>query len=129
MHIEFETNQVIDEDFPNKKPEAKEGARWFVRKQAALLWKDNSKYPDKFHLNLKFTDNLTDQQSVSGFAAGKYELSDDAFIFNARNQLIIDSTKLQPVSAMKMSCVTDSPANTKLVTGDEIEAAISAGTN
>ena len=104
--IEFETNQVIDDDFANTKPNAKEGARWFVRKQAALLWKDNSKYPDKFHLILKFTDNPIDQKSISGFAPGKYELSDDAFIFDNRNQLKLDSTKLKPVSAMKMKQVS-----------------------
>ena len=34
-----------------------------------------------------------------------------------------------PVSAMKISCVTDSPARTKLVTGEAIPFAIIDGTN
>ena len=45
MLIEFETNNVTDDDFPNNKPGVPEGSRWFTRSQPALMFKDDSKYP------------------------------------------------------------------------------------
>jgi len=94
MYIEFETNETIDNDFPNNKVE---GARWYTRSQSALMFKDGSKYPDKFDLNLVFSSTKADQQSVGGFAPGKYELTEDAFSFDNRRNPVVNFTKLRPV--------------------------------
>jgi len=37
--LEFETATLIDQDFPNNKPGAKDGARWFTRSQPCLMFK------------------------------------------------------------------------------------------
>ena len=60
--LEFETATLIDQDFPNNKPGAKDGARWFTRSQPCLMFKESSKYPDKFELNLSFSDIDNTQQ-------------------------------------------------------------------
>lgn len=96
MYLEFESNQTIDNDFPNNKVP---GSRWFTRAQECLLFKEGSKYPDKFELNLAFSNNQQDQQSVSGFAPGRYELTPDAFGFDNRRNPVVDFTKIRPVAA------------------------------
>jgi hypothetical protein len=98
MIIEFETTELIDEDFSNNKPSAKEGSRWYTRKQPCLMFKDNSKYPDKFLLSLVFSSSKEDQQAVSAFAVGQYELTDQAHGFDNRRNPICDYTKIKPLS-------------------------------
>ena len=97
MIIEFENNTPIDEDFPNKNLE---GGRWYVRKQACLMFKDNSKYPDKGLITLVFADNKQDQQSVGCFSPGRYELLDSAYSFDSRNYdaPTCDFTQIKPVA-------------------------------
>jgi len=97
MIIEFETTDLIDDDFANTKAGAKDGARWFTRKQPCLMFKDNSKYPDKFLLTLAFSGSKDDQQAVSAFAVGKYELTDQAHGFDNRRNPICDYTKIKLV--------------------------------
>jgi len=80
--LEFETATLIDDDFPNNKPAAKEGARWYTRSQPCLMFKEASKYPDKFELNLSFSDNKETQQNATGFAIGRYKLSPEAHGFD-----------------------------------------------
>jgi hypothetical protein len=100
MYLQFENNNPIDSDFPNKKLD---GARWFRRSQECLLFKDGSSYPDKFELTLSFSNNLQDQQSISCFTAGKYELLDTAFGFDNRRNPIVDFTQIKPISDEKKS--------------------------
>jgi len=101
MIIEFETTELIDEDFPNNKPGSKEGSRWYLRKQPCLMFKDNSKYPDKFLMPLVFSSSKDDQQSVSAFAIGQYELTDDAHSLDNRQNPVCDYTKIKPLSNKK----------------------------
>ena len=101
MIIEFETTELIDDDFPNNKPGVKEGSRWYTRKQPCLMFKDNSKYPDKFLLTLAFSSIKDDQQSVSAFAVGRYELTDQAHSFDSRHNPVCDYTKIKPISKTK----------------------------
>ena len=101
MIIEFETTELIDDDFPNNKAGAMEGARWYTRKQPCLMFKDNSKYPDKFLMPLVFSGSQQDQQSVSAFAVGRYELTDQAHGFDNRHNPVCDYTKLKPISHEK----------------------------
>lgn len=87
MYLEFENNNVIDNDFPNKK---EEGKRWYTRSQPCLLFKDDSKYPDNFELNISFSDNPTEQKSISAFAPGFYVLAETAYGFdNRRNPTVV----------------------------------------
>jgi len=95
--LEFETATLIDQDFPNNKPGAKDGARWFTRSQPCLMFKESSKYPDKFELNLSFSDNKQTQQSVSAFTVGRYKLSPEAHGFDNRRRPVCDYTKLIPI--------------------------------
>ena len=97
MIIEFENSNPIDEDFPNKNTE---GARWYVRKQACLMFKDNSKYPDKGLVTLVFADNQNDQKSVAPFSIGKYFVQDNAFSFDSRNYdaPVCDFTQIVPIN-------------------------------
>ncbi len=101
MIIEFETTELIDDDFPNTKSGAKEGSRWYTRKQPCLMFKDNSKYPDKFLLTLVFSSIKDDQQSVSAFAVGQYELTDHAHSFDNRHNPVCDYTKIKSISKTK----------------------------
>jgi len=96
--LEFETETLIDEDFPNNKPNAKDGARWYTRSQPCLIFKESSKYPDKFELNLSFSDNKQTQQGASGFAVGRYKLSPEAHGFDNRRRPVCNYTKLLPLS-------------------------------
>ena len=96
--LEFESSALIDDDFPNNKPDAKDGARWFTRSQPCLIFKESSKYPDKFELNLSFSNNKETQQSVSGFAVGRYKLSPEAHGFDTRRRPVCDYTKLIPLT-------------------------------
>lgn len=96
--LEFETATLIDEDFPNNKTGAKEGARWYTRSQPCLIFKESSKYPDKFELNLSFSDNKQTQQSISGFAVGRYKLLPEAHGFDNRRRPVCDYTKLVSLS-------------------------------
>ena len=75
MIIEFETTELMDDDFPNMKAGAKEGSRWYTRKQPCLMFKDNSKYPDKFLLTLSFSGSKEEQQSAVAFAVPAGEKS------------------------------------------------------
>ena len=79
----------------------KEGSRWYTRKQPCLMLKDDSKYPDKFLLTLSFSDSKTDQQAVSAFAVGQYELTDQAHSFDNRRNPVCDYTKLTPLTETK----------------------------
>ena len=101
MIIEFETTDLIDDDFPNNKAGAKEGSRWYTRKQPCLMFKDDSKYPDKFLLTLSFSDSKDDQQSVSAFAVGHYELTDQSHSFDNRRNPVCDYTKIRLLSKTK----------------------------
>ena len=103
MIIEFETTELVDDDFPNTKAGAKEGARWFTRKQPCLMFKDNSKYPDKFLLTLSFSGSKEEQQSAVAFAVGQYELSDQAHSFDSRHNPVCDYTKIKALSSGKPS--------------------------
>ncbi len=95
MIIEFETTELIDNDFPNNKPGAKEGSRWYTRKQPCLMFKDNSKYPDKFLMPLVFSGNKDDQQAFPAFPVGQYELTDQAHGFDSRHNPVCDYTKIK----------------------------------
>jgi len=98
MILEFENNLPIDNDFPNKKIE---GKRWYTRSQDCLMFKEGSKYPDKFELNLVFADNQADQQSVGCFTVGRYELLDSAHGFDNRRNPTCDYTKIKPITNEK----------------------------
>ena len=101
MIIEFETTELIDDDFPNNKAGAKEGSRWYTRKQPCLMFKDNSKYPDKFLMPLVFSGSKEDQQSIPAFAVGRYELTDQAHGFDNRHNPVCDYTKIKLISKEK----------------------------
>jgi hypothetical protein len=94
MYVEIENQQTIDRDFPNKNSP---GSRWYVREQQGLLFKDGSKYPDKFLIPLSFSSDQSEQQKVGGFSPGQYVFSDDAFTLNNNSQIVIDGSKLRPV--------------------------------
>ena len=100
MYLEFENNTPIDNDFPNKKVE---GSRWYTRSQECLLFKDGSKYPDKFELTLIFADNKTDQQSIGCFSPGRYELLESAFGFDNRRNPVVDFTQITPLHVKQAS--------------------------
>jgi len=101
MIIEFETTELIDNDFANSKAGAKDGARWYTRKQPCLMFKDNSKYPDKFLLPLVFSGVKEDQQAISAFPVGQYELTDQAHGFDNRQNPVCDYTKIKPIKTTK----------------------------
>jgi len=96
--LEFETTTLLDDDFANNKPNAKDGARWYTRSQPCLMFKDSSKYPDKFELGLSFSDSKQIQQGTSGFAVGRYKLSSEAHGFDSRRRPVCDYTKLIPIT-------------------------------
>ncbi len=96
--LEFENNISIDNDFPNTKINAKEGSRWYTRCQECLLFKDGTRYPDKFQLTLVFSSEKNDQQSQSTFPIGKYILLDSSFGFDNRRKPICDFSQIQPIS-------------------------------
>ena len=96
--LEFENNLAIDNDFPNNKPNAPTGARWYTRSQECLIFKHGSKYPDKFELNLVFSSEQNDQKSQSTFSIGKYMLLDSAFGFDNRRNPVVDFTQIQPLN-------------------------------
>ncbi len=95
--LEFETTTLLDDDFANNKPNAKDGARWYTRSQPCLMFKDSSKYPDKFELGLSFSDSKQIQQGTAGFAVGRYKLSAEAHGFDSRRRPVCDYTKLIPI--------------------------------
>ena len=101
MIIEFETIELVDDDFPNTKPGAKESSRWYTRKQPCLMFKDNSKYPDKFLMPLVFSSSKEEQQSVAAFAVGQYELTDQAHGFDNRHNPVCYYTKIKLISKEK----------------------------
>lgn len=101
MILEFETTELIDDDFPNIKSGAKEGSRWYIRKQPCLMFKDNSKYPDKFLLTLAFSSVKDDQQAFPAFLVGQYELTDQAHGFDSRHNPVCDYTKIRLLSKTK----------------------------
>ena len=65
------------------------------------MFKDNSKYPDKFLMPLVFSSSKTDQQAVSSFAVGQYELTDQAHGFDNRQNQICYYTKIKPIAQTK----------------------------
>lgn len=91
MHIEIENTNLVKNDFPNKN---NKDTRWYTANQSALLFRDGEKYPDKFDLNICFSQIQADQERAAAFKAGKYELTDAAFYINNRNQLAIDPSRL-----------------------------------
>lgn len=101
MIIEFETTELVDDDFPNSKLGSKEGSRWYTRKQPCLMFQDNSKYPDKFFMPLVFSDSKDDQQAFPAFAIGQYELTDQAHGFDNRHNPVCDYTKIKLISKIK----------------------------
>jgi len=76
IHIEIETTQIDNVDFPNKN-----GGRWFKRSQPFLLFKSGSNYPDKGELTLSFADNEKDRDSVDTLSKGRYVLDFDKAIY------------------------------------------------
>lgn len=72
-------------------------ARWFVAEQSALMFKDGSKYPDKFNINLAFSDSEQVALNVRPFPIGAYQLDDTAFSINRNNGIDVDFSKLRPI--------------------------------
>jgi len=102
MHIEIETTNLTNNNFPNKK---REGYQWYTVSQEALLFRSGEKYPDKFTINLYFQSHESAQegnqaqQSIVAFKAGKYQLEDKAFRIDQRGQLGLDVLCIKPLEA------------------------------
>lgn len=94
MHILIESQIKNTRAFPNNRSTSPETANWHVAEQPALLFKEDSKYPDKFQLTLSFSTNESDANKVQPFKPGIYDLSDEAFTVNNNNQLVVNATKL-----------------------------------
>jgi len=100
MHIEIETTNLTNNNFPNNK---RAGHQWYTVSQEALLFRDGEKYPDKFTINLYFQSHESAQegnqaqQSIVAFKAGKYQLEDKAFRVNQRGQLDLDILSIKPL--------------------------------
>ena len=52
-------------------------------------------------IDLGFSDSKTDQQAISAFAVGQYELTDQAHGFDNRRNPVCDYTKLTALSKTK----------------------------
>ena len=96
MYIKIESELPLDRDFANNKSGAEAGARWYVREQAALMFKDDSSYPDKFNIQLAFAGTKADQQAIAPFHSGDYELTDQSFGFDSRGNPTVDFTQIRP---------------------------------
>jgi hypothetical protein len=91
MLISIESPTKSIRSFPNKNVE---NAHWYVSEQPALLFKNDSKYPDKFLITLSFSGAEKDALSSTPFPAGDYELADEAFRINRNNGIDLDLSKL-----------------------------------
>lgn len=90
MNVEIENPTKIQSSFAKK-----DGTGfWYTSSQEALLFKEGMKYPDKFELQLSFSDSEQDSNNSKPFPAGKYELHESAFYIDNRDHLQINAEKL-----------------------------------
>ncbi len=81
--------------FPNKNDPT---ARWYIAEQQALMFKDDSKYPDKFNINLAFTSDENEANNAKPFPEGNYQLLDTAFSVDRNGAGTCDFSKLEKLS-------------------------------
>ena len=101
MKLIIESTEIKDKDFPKKG--TNDGSRWYIREQPILLFKDDSRYPDKGFIALSFTDDKLIRDSSSTLAKGEYEIKDDGFYFdkNGNMQLNFKPENLKPKTIQK----------------------------
>jgi len=86
--------------FANKNGDESKGThQWHIAEQAALIFKDGSKYPDKFTLTLSFSTKESDAINVKPYDVGYYNIPDEAFYVDRNNQLALDLRNIVPAKA------------------------------
>jgi len=85
MKLEIESTLIEDKDFAQKN--SKNGDRWFVRSQPMLMFKGDSKYPDKGSITLEFSDNENKRNSASTLPKGEYEIQESAYYFDKNGNM------------------------------------------
>ena len=96
MHIKFEEESREVVQRPNRNNTA---LPWFIAQQPALLFTDNSKYPDKFFLTLSVSNQQADAVNAKPFPAGDYGLTEQAFRVNRNRSAEVDFTKIVPLKS------------------------------
>lgn len=99
MYIEIETEDLI----PNQITARATGKVFHTVEQPALMFTDNSRYPQHFHIRHAFTENKSEADSVRPLAKGRYQLSDSAYSIDRFKTVSINitgKTLKQAVSAI-----------------------------
>lgn len=92
MHIEIENPNKTTRSFTDSN-----NRTWHVAEQDALLFKSDSKYPDKFTLTLSFTQTESDATNAKPHPVGKYIFDESAYYINRRGQCVLEPSRLHPV--------------------------------
>jgi hypothetical protein len=94
MHIQIEEQTINSRDFPHQRSST---GRYYVVSQPALMFKDGQKYPDKFPLDLIFTENKAEADNCKALPPGRYHLSEDAFYIDRNQRPQCNFSRLTPV--------------------------------
>lgn len=99
MNIQIDDLEIENNDFPKKGADG----RWYLRKQQILLFKGDSKYPDKGQITLAFSDDENVRNATQTLAKGTYELMDKSFYINKNGDLSLSvkPENLRLISAIK----------------------------
>ena len=95
MHIQFEVSTKTVVSRPNRN---NPNARWYIAEQPAIMFKEDSKYPDKFDLTLAVSDSEQEANNSQPFAVGSYVITDDSFGLDRNGNPQVDFSKLTPMA-------------------------------
>jgi len=104
MIIEIEKEIKELNSFPNKRGDASQGTdTWYTASQPALMFKDGSKYPDKFSINLAFSTKESDSDKAQPHPPGKYQLSEEAFYIDNNGRPACNFSRIEPLNVTALA--------------------------
>lgn len=88
MYIEIETEDLLGNQITARAT----GKVFHTVEQPALMFTDNSRYPQHFHIRHAFTENKGDADKVKPLSRGRYQLTDQAFSIDRFKTVTINIT-------------------------------------
>lgn len=95
MYIEIETEDLLSNQINSQKT----GKTYFTCEQPALMFTDDSKYPEHFNIRHVFSENKKDADSCGSLAKGRYQIKDNAYSIDRFRSVVISITgkTLKPI--------------------------------
>lgn len=93
MYIEIENTDLEQSQVVSRK----DGTVYHAVAQAALLFRDGSKYPNHFQIRHAFTSNKAEADAAKPYQPGKYLIDETSYRISRFGELSLGDIKLKPI--------------------------------